>query len=222
MSFRTLAVFAVSLVIAGAMATAQTQNFPRNQKPVEQPGGTVNEAPDPSKLPSDSKAQPIDPHTYVIGAEDILKITVWRDGDLSGVVGVRPDGMITRPLIGDVQAAGLTPERLTAQLREGYMASVRNPEITVEVIQVNSKHYSITGGVNRPGNYPLVVKMTVFEALNLAGGFQEFAKKSDILILRTGGGKPLHFNWDKYANGKKDPKNVNVELQPGDTIIVKQ
>ena len=219
-SIRRVAIFVGFLIVAGATVNAQVQNPPRVQKAPDQ-AATVNEAPDAGRIPTDSKAQPVDPHTYSIGPEDILKITVWRDNDLSGVVAVRPDGKITRPLIGDVQAAGLTPERLTAQLREAY-TQVRNPEITVEVLQINSKKYSITGGVNRPGTYPLVVATKVFDALTLSGGFQEFANKKNVEILRADGTK-LKFDWTHYTKhpGDAQSKRENVDLLPGDTIIVK-
>ena len=132
---------------------------------------------------------------------------------------MRPDGKITRPLIGDVQAAGLSPERLAATLKEAYAEKVRNPEITIEVMQVNSKHYSITGGVGHQGMFPLVTPLTVFDALTLAGGFKEFANKKDIRILR--GSAILHFNWTAFTKGDKKAREQNILLEPGDTIVVK-
>jgi polysaccharide biosynthesis/export protein len=214
MTRQKLAVLAAAFTVIVASAVAQKPKDP--PPPTE---STKVAAPMvPSTVSADSPGLAIDPKSYVIGAEDILKISVWREADLSGAVGVRPDGKITRPLIGDVQAAGLTPDRLTAALREAYAEKVRNPEITIEVIQVNSRHYSITGEVNRPGMFPLVVPMTVFEALNLSGGFREYAKKTDIKILRADG-KVLKFNWKAYSEGKA--RDTNVKLEPGDTIIVK-
>jgi polysaccharide export outer membrane protein len=216
MAFRRLAVLAALTTLVGASGSAQ------ENKPVTPPVPDHVEAPKvPSSLSPDSTGLPIDPRTYVIGAEDILKIMIWRDADLSGVVGVRPDGKITRPLIGDLQAAGLTPERLASQLREAYSDKVIKPEITVEVIQVNSKRYSIAGGVNHPGTFPLVVPMKVFDALTLAGGFQPFAKKSDIKILRDNGKTILHFNYDAYTKGNKKAMDQNIFLENGDTILVK-
>jgi polysaccharide export outer membrane protein len=212
-------VLAAALVAIGAMAAAQT-NRPGTQ-PAPAPEATINEAPKvPSTVSPDATGLAVDPKSYVIGAEDILKISVWREVDLSGAVGVRPDGKITRPLVGDVQAAGLTPERLAATLKEAYSEKVRNPEITIEVIQVNSKHYSITGGVGRPGMFPLVTPLTVFDALTLAGGFRDFANKKDIRIIR--GTKILKFNWTAYTKGDKKAREANVLLEPGDTIVVKE
>ena len=172
----------------------------------------------PSTVPADTVGLPIDPKTYVIGPEDILRIAIWREPDLSGIKGVRPDGKITMPLIGDMQASGLTPDRLTAQLKQGLSEFIKQPEVSVEIIQVNSKSYSITGGVNRPGRYPLVMAKTVFEAINDAGGFREFANQKDIIILRKG--ERLKFNYKEYVGGKHPEKNL--VLENGDTILVKE
>jgi polysaccharide export outer membrane protein len=175
----------------------------------------------PNSLPPDATSLPLDPHTYMIGAEDILSIRVWREQDFTGIKGVRPDGKITMPLIGDIQASGLTPARLADQLKEALKTYLKDPEIEVDVIQVNSKRYTITGAVNRPGPYPLVTAKHVFDAINDAGGFREFANKGKIRILRADG-TILFFNYDKFINGSKDKKNVNVLLENGDTIVVKE
>ncbi len=219
MTCQRLAVLAAGFLSIGAIAAAQ------NNKPAAPPApeSSITEAPRvPSTVSPDTTGLAVDPKSYVIGAEDILRISVWREADLSGAVGVRPDGKITRPLIGDVQAAGLTPERLAATLKEAYGGGdkVRNPEITIEVIQVNSKRYSITGGVNHAGMFPLVTPLTVFDALTLAGGFKEFARKNDIKILR--GDKILKFNWTAYTKGDKKAREANILLEPGDTIVVKE
>lgn len=162
----------------------------------------------------------VDPKTYVIGPEDILYLQVWRENDFTRPVGVRPDGKITIPLIGDLQAAGLTPERLAAQVTQALAQYINKPEVTVTVAQVNSKKYTVSGGVTRPGVFPLVVPTTVFDALGNAGGFREFANKKDIIILRDGGKQRLHFNYNDYVKGKK--LDQNISLENGDTIIVKE
>jgi polysaccharide biosynthesis/export protein len=211
---RSLAVLVVLNVIFVAGAQ-QTQN--PNAPP---PAPEKNEAPKvPSVLAPDTTGLPIDPKSYVIGPEDIINVKVWREQDFTGPKGVRPDGKITMPLIGDVQAAGLTPLRLSDQLKQALSEYVKEPDVTVEVLQVNSKKYSISGGVNRPGQFPLVVATKVFDALNLAGGFRDFANKKDILIIRADG-KRFHFNYNAYIKGKK--LDQNIELQNGDTVIVKE
>jgi polysaccharide biosynthesis/export protein len=215
---RSLALLALQLAIAAGAMVAQdgrpTSTPPIVEKPPEAPKV-------PPALAPDSTGLPLDPKTYIIGPEDIIAIKVWREQEFSGAKGVRPDGKITMPLIGDIQASGLTPSRLAIQLKEALKGYLNEPEIEVDVIQVNSKRYTITGGVNRPGPYPLVTAKHVFEAINDAGGFHEFAKRSDITIIRADGTR-LKFNYDKFVKGKKDPKNVNVQLENGDTIYVKE
>ena len=116
-------------------------------------------------------------------------------------------------------AGGLTPERLAAQLKEGLEgAGVKNPDLVVEVIQVNSRRFSIQGEVLRPGVFPLVVPIHVFDALGMASGFKEFANKKKILILRADGSR-LFFSYDDFVKGKK--RDQNVLIQNGDTIIVR-
>jgi polysaccharide export outer membrane protein len=164
-------------------------------------------------------AQPVDPHSYLIGAEDILKIEVFRDPDLSRIVNVRPDGKITLLLVGDLQAEGLTPERLTAQVKEAYSQLLTNPEVTISVMAVNSKAFVVTGKVNRGGKFPLVTPVRVFDALGLTGGFQDFADQKKITIVR--GGQRLYFNYKDFIKGKKEAVDQNIWLQNGDTILVK-
>ena len=164
-------------------------------------------------------AQPVDPHSYLIGAEDILKIEVFRDADLSRIVNVRPDGKITLLLVGDLQAEGLTPERLTAQVKEAYSQLLTNPEVTISVMAVNSKAFVVTGKVNRGGKFPLVTPIRVFDALGLTGGFQDFADTKKITIVR--GSDRLYFNYKDFVKGKKEAVDQNIWLQNGDTILVK-
>jgi polysaccharide export outer membrane protein len=159
---------------------------------------------------------PIDPQTYLIGPEDILNIRVWREADLSGPVGVRPDGKISLPLLGDVQAGGETPERLAAVLTEAFSKFVTSPEVMVSVASVNSKKYFMSGEVGRPGSYPLVVPTTVAEALAIAGGFRDYANKSNVMILR--GPKRFKFNFKDFERGRSLPQNILLEN--GDHIIV--
>jgi polysaccharide export outer membrane protein len=159
---------------------------------------------------------PVDPKTYIIGAEDILMVKVWREPELSGPVGVRPDGKISLPLIGDLQAGGMTPEKLAEEITVGFSKYVTSPEVMVQVASVNSKKYFISGEVNRPGSYPLVVPTTVLEALAIAGGFREWASKKNIMILR--GPRRYKFNYSEVVKGKN--MTQNILLESGDHIIV--
>lgn len=159
---------------------------------------------------------PVDPKTYLIGAEDILQIRVWREADLSGPVGVRPDGKISLPLIGDLQASGLTPEKLAAVITEGLSKFVTNPEVMVQVASVNSKKYFISGEVQRPGSYPLVVPTTVLEAIAIAGSLRDYANSKNVLIMR--GPKRYKFNYREVIRGKN--LGQNIFLESGDHIVV--
>jgi polysaccharide export outer membrane protein len=160
---------------------------------------------------------PVDTRTFIIGAEDVLTIRVWREPELSGQFMVRPDGRISLPLVNEVQAAGQTPEQLTGAIIQGLSKYMNHPQVTVAVAQVNSRKYYIQGEVTRPGAYPLVVPTTVLEALVNAGGFREFANTKKIIILRKGKER-LQFNYKEVTKGKRTEQNIL--LQPGDQIIV--
>jgi polysaccharide export outer membrane protein len=179
----------------------------------------VYDAPRVTTAVVEATAQPVDPRSYLIGPEDILRIEVFRDADLSRAVNVRPDGKITLPLVGDLQAEGLTPERLTAQVKEALSQYMNSPEVTISVMAVNSKSFVVSGRVNRAGKWPLVTPLRVFDALGLAGGFQDFADEKHVQIIR--GADRLTFNYRDYVKGKKEALDQNVWLQNGDTILVK-
>src|SRR6202789_2790815 len=113
--------------------------------------------------------------SYVIGPQDVLDISVWKEAELTRVVPVRPDGKISMPLLNDVQAAGLTPTQLAAELTTGLKRFVADPQVTVIVSQINSQRVYILGEANRPGAFPLLPGMTVLQAISSAGGFTQFA-----------------------------------------------
>jgi polysaccharide export outer membrane protein len=169
----------------------------------------------PSKTPG---VAVVDPKSFVIGPEDILLVRVWNSNQLSGQVTVRPDGKITLQLLGEVQAAGLTPEALTQAIYDGVskFETHDKSEVTVEVKQVNSRKYFIQGEVGHSGAFPLLLPTTVLEALVNAGGFREFANPKKIIIMRAG--KQYHFNYKEVTHGRK--MEQNILLQPGDQIIV--
>jgi len=161
-------------------------------------------------------AAPVDPRSYVIGPEDILAITVWREADFTRAVQVRPDGKFTLPLVGDIVAAGLTPNALAEVLTKELSKLINQPLVSVSLQSVQSKKYYITGEVNRTGSFPLVVPTTILEALTNAGGFHEYAKKGKIYILR--GTQRIKFNYNDVIKGKKLEQNILVEN--GDYIHV--
>jgi polysaccharide export outer membrane protein len=161
-----------------------------------------------------------DDPNYLIGAQDVLDINVWKEPDLSRAVPVRPDGKISLPLLNDVQAAGLTPSELTAQIAAGLNKFMTNPQVTVIVSQINSQRVYILGEVARPGAFALVPGMTVLQALSDSGGLTTFAKPKKIYVMREQSGKreKLLFNYKEVLDGKRPEQNV--ELKPGDTIVI--
>jgi polysaccharide export outer membrane protein len=161
-------------------------------------------------------APAVDLKAYVIGPEDVISVNVWREPANSGQFTVRPDGRIAIPLVGEIQAAGLTPERLSAAIAEGLHKVMTHPEVTVGVERVNSKKYYIQGEINRPGAYSLAVPTSVLEALVNAGGFRDFANTKKIIVLR--GSQRLKFNYHDVSKGKN--MEQNIPLLPGDQIIV--
>lgn len=166
-----------------------------------------------------SKPATEDP-SYVIGAQDVLDINVWKEPELTRTVPVRPDGQISLPLLNDVQAAGLTPSQLTAQITEELKKFVTNPQVTVIVSQINSQRVYILGEAARPGAYPLLPGMTVLQALSSAGGFTIFANMKKIYVLRQEGGKQekFPFNYKDVVGGKHTEQNI--ALKAGDQIVV--
>jgi polysaccharide export outer membrane protein len=175
--------------------------------------------PDLELKPDLSKAAgaAVDPRSYVIGAEDIIAIRVWREPEMSALYAVRPDGKISMPLVGEVEAANLTPKELEAKVVEALQTVMNRPQVAISVQDVRSKKYYVQGMVHRAGSFPLVTKMTVLEALGLAGGLQEFANEKDIRIIRKG--QVIKFNYKEVTKGKK--MEQNIELVPGDQIIVR-
>ena len=164
------------------------------------------------------------PAEYVIGPQDVLGINFWRDTDMTGDVTVRPDGRITLPLIGDVQAAGKTPEALKTEITTAaskLFKQGQEPTVTVVVRQINSRKVFITGQVTTPGAHVLTGPLTVMQLISLAGGLTEFAKKKEITVIRTdAGGKQtvMPFNYSDVARGRN--VGQNVVLKPGDTVVV--
>jgi polysaccharide export outer membrane protein len=208
-----LGVLMMGLVCLGGLTLGQN----RRQDAAPPPAPAKVEAPSTVVADPNGIAQAIDPRAYVIGAEDIIRVIVFQNADFSGIHVVRPDGKITLPFVGDVQAEGLTPERLRAQLTQAIKTYIEMPEVTVSIQQVNSKSFRIEGWVNRPSRYPLVTPIRVYEAIADAGGFREFANTKHVIIMR--GAKRIEFDADSYRKGKKMEQNIFVEN--GDIILVK-
>jgi polysaccharide export outer membrane protein len=157
---------------------------------------------------------------YKIGPQDLLKIDVWKEEQLTRTVPVRPDGKITLPLLNDVQAAGLTPMELAGVISDQLKKYITNPQVTVSVTEINSRRVYVTGEVSKSGAYTLLPHMTVLQALSSSGGFTQFARVKNIYVLRTENGKQVKmpFNYREAVRGKNPEQNI--ELLPGDVIVV--
>ena len=156
---------------------------------------------------------------YVIGPDDTLHISVWKEPDLSETLPVRPDGKISMPLLDDIPAAGMTPEALKDQITEKLKKYVADPRVTVVVTGMNSRRIFVTGEVTRTGPMTLLPHMTMLQALAQAG-FTQFANLKAIYLLRTENGKQvkLPFNYKEVVKGRHPEQNI--DLQSGDTIVV--
>jgi polysaccharide export outer membrane protein len=203
-------------VLIGSIALAQNTPAPAaNGSPAATPAFGTSASDKPTSAVPASRAWP----DYVIGAEDVLHIQVWKEADLTATLPVRPDGKISLPLVNDVQAAGLTPEKLAETLTEKLKKYIADPRVTVVVTQINSKRIYVTGEVLKAGAMPMLPNMTVLQALSTAG-LNQFAKTKGIYVLRIENGKQekLAVNYRKLVKGEQIEQNY--VLQPGDTIVV--
>jgi polysaccharide export outer membrane protein len=200
MTCRTLSAATATLLLASSTAVAAPQ-------------ARLGESGAPSTTLATSRQ-------FVIAPEDEIGILFWKETDISGSVVVRPDGMVTIPLLGDVRAAGLTPAALAADLEVRAARYLTGPKVTVSVRQMNSRKVYVTGEVNAPGAYPLTGSRTVIQAIALAGGLREYARAEAITLLRQDGDHTLsfRFNYEDVSRGRN--LDQNVELMPGDTIVV--
>src|SRR6202034_2395621 len=202
---RTMIQAAVLLVFFSGVAIGQT--------PVADSGNT----------PSGAGASGTKAHddSFVIGNDDHLAISVWKEPDLTRSIPVRSDGKISLPLIGEIQASGRTPLQLESDIASRLRNYVTVPEVTVIIEAINSKKYNMLGEIVRPGAYPLTLSITIMDAIAAGGGFKDFAKKKDVYILRQnpdGTQSRINFNYKDFIKGKNISQNVKIE--PGDTIIV--
>jgi len=183
-------------------------------KPAEAaPGATV----EPPSLPRDRGV----PEDYVIGAGDVLQISVWREPDASvPTVVVRPDGKISMPLLKDVEVVGLTARQAEAVITEGLSNMIKGVDVTIIVTAINSKKVYIVGAAKKEGPLPFTYRMTVMQAISEAGGLTDYAKRKKIYVLHTDNGKEyrLPFNYDEVIRGEK--MEQNIQLSPGDTLFI--
>jgi polysaccharide biosynthesis/export protein len=199
---------AVWLVFAGGQAPSQAAQ-----------DGTVKKNSPKDATADASQTAPADSE-YKIGPQDVLRIDVWKEAEISRTLPVRPDGKISLPLLNDVQAAGLTAMQLASVISDGLKKFITNPQVTVSVTEINSRRIYVTGEVLKPGAFPLLPNMTVLQALSSSGGFTQFARVKSIYVLRKELGKDVKhpFNYKEVVSGKSPEQNIL--LQPGDVIVV--
>jgi polysaccharide biosynthesis/export protein len=169
--------------------------------------------------PADAAPEPQAVSDYVIGADDTLRISVWKETDLTETLPVRPDGKISMPLLNDIPAAGLTPLQLKDSITEKLRKYIADPRVTVVVTAMNSQRIFVTGEVAHTGPMPLLPHMTMLQALAQAG-FTQFANLKAIYLLRTENGKQekYPFNYKEVIKGNHPEQNI--ALKPGDTVVV--
>lgn len=181
-------------------------------------------APNPAPLAAPASAAPApaagaNSDTYVIGASDVLTVTVWNQPTLSGTILVRPDGMITVSLIGDVQASGMTSLQLADQIANRLKKYYTDPNVSVVISQIHSKLVYLLGEVEKKGPVDMTPGMTLLNAIASAGGLTDYANTKKIYILRGEAGKQQNIPV-RYKDALKGISECNLVLQPGDTIVV--
>jgi len=208
-SFRIWGVLALSLIVWG-VAGAQSTVPPADKTDKNAAGSATH----------DNQVRRSD-DTYVIGANDVLSVNVWKEPEISRSVPVRSDGKISLPLVGELQASGETPLQLEQEIRKRLQSYISEPDVTVIVTESKSQKINILGMVAKPGAYLLTTSTTVLDAIAMAGGFKDFAKQKSIYVLRQapdGAQKRIPFNYKDVIKGKN--QDQNIRLQAGDTVVV--
>jgi polysaccharide biosynthesis/export protein len=208
----TLILVAMTLVSVSAMAQSDSTGQPTAPPAVVAPQSSASNL-NGGKSHSDD--------SYVIGANDVLAVSVWKEPDVSRSVPVRSDGKISLPLVGELQAGGQTPQQLEQEITKRLRNYISEPEVTVIVTDSKSQKVNILGMVARPGAYLLTSATTVLDAVAMAGGFKDFAKQKSMYVLRQapdGTQKRIPFNYKDVIKGKNPEQNVR--LQAGDTVVI--
>jgi polysaccharide export outer membrane protein len=208
---RTATIATITMVSVLSVSVVQAQTKPAPVAPSQ----------DAAAKPQASSATGVTlPPDYAIGADDVLTITYRNEKEMTGDYIVRPDGKITLPLLGDVAAVGTTPEKLTEQLVKVSEKLFINPTISVGVKAINSRKVSITGGVQKPGQYDILTPMDVLQLISLAGGLREYTSGKNITIIRGEGAAqtPFRFNYKEVLEGRN--LKQNIPLKPGDRVLV--
>lgn len=205
-----IACLAAAFVLIATTARAQSGAPRPNGQPPATPTG-----------PTAPANAPTPPPGYTIGPDDVLVVGVWKDKDLSSEVVVRPDGKVSLPLVNEIDAAGLTVDEFRKALTTAYEKYQADPTVLVSVKQINSRKVYITGNVGKAGPYPLSGPTTVVQLIAMAGGVTEYADTENISVLRIEKGTTLSFRVNYKDIAKRKNLKQNIELKPGDTVIVR-
>jgi polysaccharide export outer membrane protein len=215
----------VFALVSSALFLMSPQTVPAQQ--ISATNGVLTNGATPQASPSavvktSEKSPLIVTKEYIIGPEDLLEITVWRNQDLSKIVSVRPDGRISMPLIGDVTAVGKTPTQLTEEITGRLKEFKENPSVAIVVKEVNSYSVYVLGEVAKPGRYPLKSKTSLLQGITIAGGFTPLAARNKLVVFRHGdnGGAEEKFKASYDDIVLRDGNRQNIELKPGDTVVV--
>jgi polysaccharide biosynthesis/export protein len=207
------------MVAAAVAGQAQAPQAASSDAATQQkPAGAAAESSATGTAQAPNYAGPVDASRYIIGPQDSLQVTVWKEPTLSGTIPVRPDGMISLVLVGDLPAAGMTPMALSADISQRLKKYIQDPVVTVVVLGVESQRIFLVGEVNKVGPLMLTPGMTTLQAIVTAGGLTQFANSKRIYILRKVAGKDqkLPFSYKLALKGE----NQGVSLLPGDTIVI--
>ncbi len=213
-----IAVVGIVLSAFSPKAFAQTPPTDDSSKPAAQ---SKDKTPTPgdAKPATSENASPVDPDAYRIGLSDQLMISVWKEPELSMTVVVRPDGMITLPLVNDVHVLGMKPTELQLMLTDKLKPFISEPQVTVIVQGIRSRRVYLVGNVSKQGAVALDGGETILQVLAAAGGLGPFAKADSIYILRTENNKQIRIPF-QYKKALKGKNKEDILLQPGDVIVV--
>jgi len=215
----------VTALLSAALASAQHMAASPGKPQAVAPATNVQNSgssPSAASLRAAEKSSLIVTKEYIIGPEDLLEITVWRNADLSKTVIVRPDGRISLPLVGDVAAVGKTPTQLTDEIAMRLKDFKENPSVAIVVKEVNSYAIYVLGEVKGPGKYPLKSKTTLLQGITIAGGFTPTAARNKLVVFRFSengaGDEKIKASYDDIV--LREGSQQNIELKPGDTVVV--
>lgn len=202
------------LITITAFSAAALLCSAQDKAPANQPAAQNEAAP-----PAQNTPRPAMTDSYILDASDVITVTVFKEPTLSGGLLVRPDGMISMPLLGDIKAAGKTPLQLADEISSKLKQYVQDPNVTVVLGQMNSKKVYLIGEIGRTGPVEMTPGMTLLEAISTAGGLGSYANAKKIYILRNEGGKQQKIPV-QYKKALRGDGSLNLILHPGDTIVV--